>query len=77
MNSLPIGLDPIPYGYRRWNGRVWPDVHIDEYNARLADIGALHARATILACKWKSSIAVVSCSITSTNQTLAGRLPSR
>ena len=46
MTSLPIGLtglDPIPYGYRRWNGHVWPDVHIDEYNARLADIGALHA----------------------------------
>ena len=46
MTSLPIGLtglDPIPYGYRRWNGRVWPDVHIDEYNARLADIGARHA----------------------------------
>ena len=40
MTSLPIGLtglDPIPYGYRRWNGHVWPDVHIDEY------IGVLHA----------------------------------
>ena len=43
MNSLPIGLTPIPYGYRRWNGRVWLDVHVDEYNARLADIGARHA----------------------------------
>ena len=46
MTSLPIGLtglDPIPYGYRRFNGRVWLDVHVDEYNARLADIGALHA----------------------------------
>ena len=46
MTSLPIGLtglDPIPYGYRRWNGCVWPNVHIDEYNARLANIGVFHA----------------------------------
>ena len=46
MTPLPAGLtslEPIPYGYVRWDGRVWPDVHIDEYNARLADIGALHA----------------------------------
>ena len=46
MTTLPAGLtslEPIPYGYRRWNGRVWHDVHIDEYNSRLADIGALHA----------------------------------
>ena len=46
MITLPAGitsLDPIPYGYRRFNGRVWPDVHVDEYNTRLADIGALHA----------------------------------
>ena len=67
MTSLPIGLtglDPIPYGYRRFNGRVWLDVHVDEYNARLADIGALHAAGYDT-----SVIAAVSCSTTPTNQT--------
>ena len=46
MTALPIGLtglDHIPYGYRRWNGRIWSNLQIDEYNQRLDDIGALHA----------------------------------
>ena len=46
MITLPAGLtslEPIPYGYLRWNGRIWSNLQIDEYNSRLADIGALHA----------------------------------
>lgn len=32
------GTDPMPYGYRRWNGAVWPDVHVDAYNRELSRI---------------------------------------
>jgi len=38
---LPAGLtgfDPMPYGYRRWNGTIWPDIQVDAYNAELTRI---------------------------------------
>ena len=44
--ALPIGLtgsDPMPYGYRRWNGAVWPDIQVDAYNSALSRIMARHA----------------------------------
>ncbi|WP_165605987.1 hypothetical protein [Mycolicibacterium mucogenicum] len=37
--SLPAGLtsdQPMPYGYRRWNGAVWPDCQVDAYNRAVA-----------------------------------------
>ena len=37
------GLDPIPYGERRWNGAVWPDIQVDAYNRELARITSHHA----------------------------------
>ena len=43
--TTPTGLtstDPMPYGYRRWNGTIWPDVQVDRYNAELARIQARH-----------------------------------
>jgi len=36
------GLDPIPYGERRWNGVVWPAVQVDAYNRELARIADRH-----------------------------------
>ena len=33
---LPPGItsdEPVPYGYRRWNGVVWCDSWTDTYNA--------------------------------------------
>jgi hypothetical protein len=36
------GLDPMPYGYRRWNGSVWPGSQVDAYNRELARIAARH-----------------------------------
>ena len=46
MITIPIGLtglDPMPYGYRRWNGAVWPPIQVDAYNAELARIASRHA----------------------------------
>lgn len=37
-----LGFDPMPYGYRRWNGSVWPDIQVDSYNRLLADIASKH-----------------------------------
>ena len=45
MPALPDGLtgfEPMPYGYRRWNGSVWPNVQVDRYNSELARIKARH-----------------------------------
>ncbi len=45
MDTLPNGLtgfDPMPYGYRRWNGSVWPNAHVDAYNRELARIESRH-----------------------------------
>ena len=42
----PVGLTgtaPMPYGYRRWNGAVWPDIQVDAYNRTLAHIETRHA----------------------------------
>lgn len=47
VTDFPIGLtglDPMPYGYRRWNGSVWPDIQVDSYNRLLAKI-AIHHKA--------------------------------
>lgn len=35
--------DPMPYGYRRWNGAVWADIQVDSYNRELARIAQRHA----------------------------------
>ena len=43
--ALPAGITgfgPMPYGYRRWNGAVWPSAHVDAYNRELARIERLH-----------------------------------
>ena len=35
-DGLPPGMtndEPVPYGYRRWNGVVWADSWTDTYNA--------------------------------------------
>jgi len=44
--AVPPGLtgtDPMPYGYRRWNGSVWADIQVDRYNAELRRIEKRHA----------------------------------
>ena len=46
MLTLPAGITgftPMPYGCRRWNGAVWPDIQVDAYNASLARIESRHA----------------------------------
>lgn len=43
--TLPNGItsfDPMPYGYRRWNGTVWADSQVDQYNRELARIQSRH-----------------------------------
>lgn len=43
--SVPPGLtgtEPMPYGYRRWNGTVWPDIQVDAYNRELDRITTRH-----------------------------------
>lgn len=43
--SLPPGLvsiDPMPYGWRRWNGAVWCKAHVDAYNNELERIVDRH-----------------------------------
>lgn len=43
--TLPAGItgfQPVPYGYRRWNGSVWPDTQVDAYNRQLARIQSRH-----------------------------------
>ena len=45
MDAQPSGLtgtDLMPYDYRRWNGTVWPDALVDQYNAELRRIKARH-----------------------------------
>jgi hypothetical protein len=37
------GLEPMPYGYRRWNGSVWAPIQVDRYNSELERIAARHA----------------------------------
>lgn len=36
------GLDPIPYGVKRWNGAVWPNIQVDRYNSELSRIASRH-----------------------------------
>jgi hypothetical protein len=33
---------PMPYGYRRWNGAVWPNIQVDAYNRELDRIRSRH-----------------------------------
>ncbi|MGP4994574.1 hypothetical protein [Glutamicibacter ardleyensis] len=43
--ALPAGItgfEPMPYGYKRWNGAVWCDEHVDSYNRELARIESRH-----------------------------------
>lgn len=43
--GLPAGITgftPMPYGYRRWNGAIWADCQVDQYNAELARIESRH-----------------------------------
>jgi hypothetical protein len=45
IKTLPTGLTslaPMPYGYRRWNGVIWPDIQVDCYNSALARIESRH-----------------------------------
>ena len=45
LATMPAGLrsfDPMPYGYVRWNGKVWANTWIDHYNKQLARIEAMH-----------------------------------
>ncbi|AZS07563.1 hypothetical protein PBI_DUKE13_227 [Mycobacterium phage Duke13] len=38
-HDLPAGItsdEPMPYGYRRWNGTVWCNAWIDGYNHLLS-----------------------------------------
>lgn len=37
-----MGVEPMPYGYRRWNGGVWADGQVDAYNRELARIVQRH-----------------------------------
>lgn len=43
--TLPVGITgftPMPYGYRRWNGAVWPVIQVDAYNRSLERIRSRH-----------------------------------
>ena len=43
--TLPNGItgrEPMPYGYRRWNGAVWLNEWVDAYNRELARILIRH-----------------------------------
>lgn len=43
--TLPAGLtgfEPMPYGYRRWNGSVWAPIQVDAYNRALSRIESRH-----------------------------------
>lgn len=43
--TYPNGItsfDPMPYGYRRWSGVIWPDIQVDRYNYELARIETRH-----------------------------------
>lgn len=43
--TLPDGItgfDPMPYGYRRWNGATWSNIQVDAYNRHLAEIETMH-----------------------------------
>ena len=47
MNALTLpngitGREPMPYGYRRWNGAVWADIQVDAYNTRLTHLLSMH-----------------------------------
>lgn len=45
MTTMPPGLtsfERMPYKYRRWNGAVWPNVWVDQYNTELARIESRH-----------------------------------
>ena len=35
-------IDPMPYRYRRWNGVMWADAHVDAYNRELTRIVSMH-----------------------------------
>lgn len=44
--TLPAGItgfNPMPYGYKRWNGVIWPNIQVDSYNAELERIQSRHA----------------------------------
>ncbi len=54
MHEYPAGITsfkPMPYGYRRWNGAIWPAVQVDAYNRQLADIERLHYAGYDEACQ--------------------------
>jgi hypothetical protein len=36
------GLHPAPYNERRWNGAVWANSHVDQYNRELERIATRH-----------------------------------
>lgn len=43
--EYPNGItsfQPMPYGYRRWNGAIWPNIQVDRYNRELARIESRH-----------------------------------
>lgn len=43
--TLPEGITgftPMPYGYKRWNGSVWVNAHVEAYNAELSRIESRH-----------------------------------
>ena len=45
IDTMPAGIrsfDPMPYGYRRWNGAVWIDAWVDIYNNQLDHIKTMH-----------------------------------
>ena len=35
-------FQPMPYGYRRWSGAIWPDIQVDRYNQELRRIESRH-----------------------------------
>jgi hypothetical protein len=51
---LPNGLtsfEPMPYGYRRWNGTIWADSQIDAYNRQVDNIKRYHLAGYNVACQ--------------------------
>ena len=43
--TMPAGLTgcvPMPYGYRRWNGAIWPNCQVDAYNEEFERIIIRH-----------------------------------
>ncbi|UXO93903.1 hypothetical protein Pan2_84 [Pseudanabaena phage Pan2] len=54
METLPAGitsLEPMPYGFRRWNGTVWANAHVDAYNRQLSLIEDAHRAGYSAQCQ--------------------------